>query len=84
MHLAGPEVSPEAFRRCKEAVYLHCRKSPHALLTLDLVYHQTRTLRVLPRPRVLRCLSARTLANARHARIRRLAPCLRRHLPDDG
>lgn len=47
-----PEVSPEAFRRCKKAVYLHCRKSPHAFLTLDLVYHQTKTLRVLPRPRV--------------------------------
>lgn len=30
------------------------------------------------------CRSARTLADARHARIRRLAPCLRRHLPGDG
>lgn len=57
-----------------------------SLLTLDLVYHQTKALRTLTRERGSRgqCLSAWTFADARHARIRRLAPCLRRHLPDDG
>lgn len=75
-----PKLSDSTWNR----LHLHCRESSHALLTLDLVYHQTKTLRTLaPRSRVHHCLSARTFANARHARIRRLAPCLRRHLPDD-
>lgn len=83
MHLVGFEASSKAFSQGNR-LYLHCRESSHALLTLDLVYHQTKTLRTLAQGRG----SANTFlrerfANARHARIRRLAPCLRRHLPDD-
>jgi len=53
------------FQTAREsAVYLHCRESSHALLTLDLVYHQTKTLRTLrtrahTRTRIHICARAR-------------------------
>lgn len=78
-------VSPEAFRQYKNGRLLALSQIfSRSLLTLDLVYHQTKALGTLTRGRGSRgrCFSA--FADARHARIRRLAPCLRRHLPDDG
>lgn len=86
MHLMGlSRGKPRSFQTVQESHLLALSQIfSRSLLTLDLVYHQTKALRTLTRDRGARdqCLS--TFADARHARIRRLAPCLRRHLLDDG
>lgn len=85
MHLMGlSRGKPRSFQTVQESHLLALSQIfSRSLLTLDLVYHQTKALRTLTRDRGARdqCLS--TFSDARHARIRRLAPCLRRHLLDD-
>lgn len=84
MHLARGVSSSKSFQTARETRLLALSQIfSRSLLTLDLVYHQTKTLRT-PHARVCQYRSTRTLADADHACIRKLAPCLRHHLSGDG